>query len=350
MSRIEEFVGEVLEVAGLPSDAEQGEELKAHLGDLAADHEQQGLAHEEAVDRAISEFGSPHVVGQRLREVTPLRVSRRDWILFTVGTAIVPFAYFAGLNPARISPSLHGFDWLVFLLVVGGSIAVTTRRPVLGALSAGAGILFFRLLVEVISFIARPGFLMTSFQLMPVSDWVPGSLLRRWDIQFFEYLVLAVVAVTVGAVVSKVRRIRSGSQLDTQTLLAGLAHLTPFLIMGGLRWGALGVVGSTVLWWRWKDRSAFVARHALQAAAVGIGAVISQVMIYQLWWSARTNHLQMYGWSVLTFSYFLIQIVRRVFGVMAVWAAISALAGHDFRYPFARLLFGGGKWRRLKHV
>lgn len=42
--------------------------------------------------------------------------------------------------------------------------------------------------------------------------------------------------------------------------------------------------------------------------------------------------------------------LRLLGGFVTIYAALAAFSGHAIRDPFARLLFGGGWWRRLRHV
>lgn len=127
MSRIGRYVEQVLAIAGLPADHEQGEEIRAHLADLVAQKRTEGLGCDEAVAQALAEFGDAETVGLRLREVTPMRIGRRDWLLLAVGVIIAGSGlwleqYF--LTDRR----LWWFDWITLVPILSGVLAYLAWR------------------------------------------------------------------------------------------------------------------------------------------------------------------------------------------------------------------------------
>lgn len=425
VSRFDEYIHRVMEVAGLPIHSEKGEELRAHLSDIASEYEQQGVDAGQAMDLAIQEFGSPETVGRQLKEVTPLHMSQRDWSIVAAAVALSTVGAFFFFHNEEIA-------WLP-AWTIGGVAAVMLRRPMVGALASVVGVFFGRhmyLLTSWLPYLMEPhrppyypfwGFgpgprsmkLMAVALMIGIAAAIYQSGRNRVSFKFTS--LVARLALCFGLIASEIElkgnayvlslavaflfqagilavRLRNGVAttkrerlitvvahfipflvvlennlwevvvfvatgvmwfveqarpqritLDWHRIASGGAHLTPLLVGYGLLWGAAGVLISSLLWYYNKHRSAFVARHALQSALVGIGGVLSQVVLYQII-SSEASIRALPAVAVV------LSLIRTTFFFLVIWATISASAGHDFRYPFAGFLFGGGKWRRFRHV
>jgi|GEM_PF-6511852 len=129
--------------------------------------------------------------------------------------------------------------------------------------------------------------------------------------------------------------------LDWRRVAAGIAQALPLFVALGLAWGAVATLVSIVIWQQGRYHSTFVARHALQGACLSVAALLSQVFMYQLQLSDRVVPLLMVVGGSLS-------LLRIAFGLLAGWATLSALSGHDFRYPWAVLLLSGSGWRHYR--
>jgi hypothetical protein len=350
MDRIERHIQQVLQVAGLPSNHEQGEELKGHITDLASAYAAEGIDESQATERALQELGKPEVLGRQLREVTPLRLPGRDWLILFAGVVLAALGQWLSnyFMWGRYTP---WYDWEPLALFLAAGVALLVKRPLLGALAPAIGLYVAEVSMRFFQWGWRPGDSQMLVVVNPLRFQDPTFVLGRiragHPIDAAVVLGYVSACLLIGLVVARVRRLDCNIQPDFDRLAAGLAHLCPFMVLFGLTWGAIGVLLCTTLWYWAKDRQTFLARHTLQAAVVGVGALLTQVMAYQV---IGLSWHQPEAISPVWFLALAVMAVRRVFGAMAIWSAISAFAGHDFRYPFARLLFGGGKWRWLRHV
>ncbi len=424
MSRIHDYIRRVMEIAGLPVDHQQGEEMTGHILDLAAQFEQEGDCPDHALDKAIEAFGAPEQVGRRLREVTPLRLEPRDCYIAAVavaaaavgevlwpGPAIVvavlilsSAAALLSKRPVAVAAStlfgiaLGGFIssliyWLRYNELTGhimhypnytrlGGIQVSSAAAaaVIGVLAAisrreGLRVTFFNrgLLARLAIYfaVAQAEFVfkeMHHYIMACVAALlIQGVIIaRRWpdekssrqrlllllanlapllvvlDNLFSDMWEIVVFGLTI--ILSYVEQERPEfAGFTWQQVLAGIAQLAPFCVLFGLTRGTAATLLALAIWYWQHGRSAFVARHALQGGAVGAAALLSQVLVYQL---VSVNAA--IPWLAVMGA--LLSVLRLAFGVLAGWAAISAFAGHDFRYPFAGALFGGGNWRRIRHI
>lgn len=356
MNRVDAYVHRVLAVGGLPPGHEQGEELREHIRDLVAEHRQAGLSPEQAVERALEQFGEPETAGLRLREVTPLPVSAREWCWLLAGVAVTALVFWWQLLQGWGEP----IDWLPLLLVVGLTLAARIRHPLLATLAPALGVLVVRVVQQLLHWVRTPDGGLFFFPERNPQNLVLG--MARLD-DMTEVLMLVTASLILALAVSLWhRRVRirmrrqegaggSAVALEVQSaagivptrgwVLAGLAHLAPFAIVGGLSAGAAAVVGLAVLWYRCRQRSPFVARHLVQGALITALAVVSQVTVYQLhvflWHNPyvyrNANLLAAINALVLG-----LVAVRLGFALITAYAALAAFSGHDLRYPGIRAL------------
>lgn len=336
MSGITGYVRRVAEISGLRADDERVEEIRHHLADLVAEHERAGLAAEAAVGQALTAFGPAEAVGNRLREVTPLPVNRTDWTWLAVGVLIPALLWWLQIFTSWHEP----FDWFPIVVIVGGMLAASVRQPLLGALTPVPGVLGVRALAELFDWQRAP-YPSGWFSVTLRQHILPWPAVKTVDI-VAEGLMLAVVCALVGLAATRLRG-REGLAMTWQRAAAGLAHLTPLLIAFGLLSGALGALVSVAVWHRNRGRSPFVARHAMQAACMASAAIVSQLLLYRL------NLLGMRA-SLPSPPYLAavaLMGVRFLGAQLILYGSLSALAGHDFRYPLTGWLSRFGRRRSL---
>lgn len=348
MNRVDEYVRQVLEVAGLPARHEQGEEIRAHLSDLIAARVDGGLPVNQAVQESLTEFGSAQTVGRRLREVTPLRLTGREWIVVSVAALFAGGGLWAD-QYWMLGDRWSWFDWLLFVPVISGCAGMTVRRFLVAALSPLAGLYVANLIMGHIGwFRGHSGRMVTFYDLNKVEH--PVALLGQTTfpsgMDALAVLALVAACLAAGWVGAKLRG--APVRAEATRVLSAAAHLAPFGVLFGLSWGSAGVLVCAALWFWLEDRSVFLRRHLAQGVVVGAGAVVTQVIAYQVigqsWnqWPGYFSPLWYLALGLMT--------VRRVFGALAVWASLSALMGHDFRYPLVSHIFQGGMWRWLRRV
>jgi len=328
-----------MEIAELPMDGERAEELRGHLADAMAAHQQEGLTEEEASERAIADFGDVEIVGRQLREVTPLPVSWREWGLW--GTLVVGAVAWSRVPWGLFFPAALRHVYVLWLpIFIGtGFLASRLRQPLLAALAPlTAGLLIRTWMGMYIWF--------WSLERAQAGLSNPPEILWLYMVQLPyspSFLLFLPVLLGVCLIGARLRHIQLFA-VTRERMLACVAHLLPFLclvIAGMWAWvPAIGIV--TTIWLYGRRHATFVERHALQAAVVSLFFValllgVQQYYLYPWPTGIPASFLVIGGWMTIRFA----------FASVLLYAALAALSGHDFRYPFARLLFRG---RRVRHA
>lgn len=328
MNRIEEYLCRVLEISELSPEDDQVEELRSHLADLVHAFEDQGLLPTEAEEAAIRQFGVAERVGRDIREVTPLRVRTRDWYLMAPAALLGGILFVPGLTPTSLP------QWPILILLMG-ALAFIVRQPIVGALSPLAGVLVAQVL-DTRLFLHVPD----KFFLLYIGLEARSLLLLGF--------MVGIPTALAGLAIAWLRgNVKFSRHIDLNYVLAGLVHLLPFSICYGLSGATFGTAVAVGVWFLGR-RSQFLTRHALQAGVLSLGAIVSQLLLYRI-----NVYAMSIGIDTLSSIHLVgvaIMIVRVAFGLMAAYGALAGFSGHAFRYPFARLLFRGTRWRLLKQT
>ncbi|HEY3366543.1 MAG TPA: permease prefix domain 1-containing protein [Symbiobacteriaceae bacterium] len=322
IDRIEGYLATLLSVAELPADGDKAEELRAHLTDAVAAYRQEGLSPAEATERALAAFGDAETAGRQLREVTSLPVTRRDWVLtaaLTLGITLSALAL-SGRFPASSHPLVANV-WMSLVILATGWLAATLSQPLLAFLAPMTAN-FLVWMINMVSFwhTNQPA-LNASHLWRAITS--PSVNLRSAG------FILAFLATSL--IVAGLRR---KLVLTPDRFVAFIAQLLPFVCLFSGQIVLVPVIGvATVTWVYGRKRSTFVERHAVQGAAVSLGLLALLYLAGQVFANSYQIGVEFLypaavGWALL----------RVVLTPVVLYAPLSALSGHDFRYPFARLL------------